>query len=247
MYQCNGCEYCTNRKSNIENHVFRKNLCFKFEDGKERYTHVKKNTKKCEYCEREFLSSSSKCKHEKKCKINQESINHTNITNNTNNINIVNNIIIKIDLAQYDDPYIPRTLEFEIKKYLKSLIGTRMEEMTTLCYPEIFSLIYFNKDVPENHTILYKNKKENVIEVYKGDSFIPIHKEEFKDSLERILEYCINDCTNGLGNEVYHFYNKHHRHREDGKNEKNKEFELYLKRANGSKKMVEEQIKLLNY
>lgn len=239
IYNCNGCDYTTNIKTHMLNHVDKATLCIEFPDGP-RYTSEKRKKEKkihsCKKCDKEFTTSSNRKRHEDNCSVEPSVSEPTiqNITNITNN----NNITINIQLAPFNDPYIPRTLYYDIKKYLKSLIGKSMQEMTTLCYPGVFSMIYYNEDVPENHTILYKNKKENILHVFSGEKFIPIHKEEFRDALEKVLEYNINDCTNDLGNEAFHFYNRHHRHREDGKNEKGKEFDLYMERARNANKMV---------
>ena len=72
IYNCNGCDYTTNIKTHMLNHVDKATLCIEFPDGP-RYTSEKRKKEKkihsCKKCDKEFTTSSNRKRHEENCTV----------------------------------------------------------------------------------------------------------------------------------------------------------------------------------
>ena len=142
--------------------------------------------------------------------------NITNITNNTQNI-IINNY------GKEDISYITNNTLYKI------LNGPFASIQRTN------KMIHFNKEHPENMNVKINNKKESVLEVYKGDKWCSINKNKvIKEMVERAMvlidEYYQNEGNNSLPG---------------GKNINYKKFIMAYNNSPSFKKRLHEDIELM--
>lgn len=91
--------------------------------------------------------------------------NNTNIINNTNNItnNILVPVQVQIPLRSYYDPKIPDDID--------DICEEAWDRMK--CVPTYIERVYFNNDIPENHSICTSNIRATLgTKIYDGDKWI---------------------------------------------------------------------------
>jgi hypothetical protein len=75
-------------------------------------------------------------------------------------------------------------------------------------YVDAFDKIYFNSDHPENQTIKKVRKKENLVDIYKGNG---IWEKQFVDIAFGILNKNIEKYHRKIHSKAYSFFCKHDR------------------------------------
>jgi len=219
IYKCELCNVLTNLKSNYYRHLNTKKhmknvnesllntkksekVYTKYTQSIHNYTQsIHKNTNCCELCDKEFSSKQSMYRHKRLyCKVTKENNNcidqlksmiqeqnqHINklidkvgTTNITTN-NIQNNIQLN-NYGKEDISYITDTMKSNLLKGPYNMI------------PKLIEHVHFNDNKPENQNILYPNKKENKIKIFKDNKWIYKDKQ---DVLNDLIDgkYFILDC-----------------------------------------------------
>jgi len=221
-FNCNWCDYETDRKSSIISHINKLNKCSEnIDTTKEENNYTKSNNKEnnskikkeyiCDKCNKKLYDKSTLNRHSKICKnISIEPINTTNNTtiNNTtiNNINngvinnntIINNINITI-LNPYNAPTISKLLRRQIERCIRDAFR---EEKANEIIPRVFDITYFNEKCPENHSIKYSNIKLDRSLVYNGYNFVPALLSSLKDEVIENLEELIDKVFREMNPEI---------------------------------------------
>jgi hypothetical protein len=216
IFTCKRCSYETTIKRSIINHVERINKCKDMnnvgvvEEISKRYDTIKNEKRKrncieskhCRLCNHEFYDSSTRKRHEQICKFNKllqpsaiQNSNNSNSNSNNNNNNEINNEInninnntqnVHIHINSYKDPLVEEYLEDKIRKYLISLKHASVDNFIKRCFPGVFNMIYFNENIPENHSISMIDK--NLL-VYDGKQLKVSDFDKINPSLESVLGY----------------------------------------------------------
>jgi len=199
-YECPRCDYTTDMKSSMKNHINRKtackctkeDICIKdFEEEILTKTYNFNNRKIPCICGLEFASKEEHFEHVMKCKLEfkklkaenemlktqlSKSSNTTNITDNSNNI------IFNFNLTPWNDPNLDGA-----EKYYKQAIKTLF-----MSIPKIIELIHFNTKLPENHNICIRNYRTKLAKVFTGTEWKTMNEDqlitELVNTYERILE-----------------------------------------------------------
>jgi hypothetical protein len=169
-FQCSKCNKLFTRKDNIKKH---EKKC----DGYDK--------KQCKICLRMFVTAQGKHEHIKyvKCKppasTSSSTINNiNNIQNNDNRVtNNIQNIIIRLEFGKENIEKLLEELDYD--KVMKKIVVKG-----NVGYVDAFDKIYFNSDHPENQTIKKVRKKENLVDIYKGNG---IWEKQFTDVAFGIL------------------------------------------------------------
>jgi hypothetical protein len=207
-YSCIRCGYETTHKTNIKNHLKRKKICKPLLNNVNPLDHedeILLNTDNgklsCNNCNKAFTRSDNCKRHEIICPkkderikeleerinnltnnpqtINNTTNNNTN-TNSHNTTNITNNIV----LNNYTDPDMSHIKNGELLKALKDKIDA---------YANIFELIYFHKNAPQNHSILYPNIRNDRILMFNDGNFKTMSIEDFNNVLDNQVKHDIHD------------------------------------------------------
>jgi hypothetical protein len=139
--------------------------------------------KQCKICLRMFVTRQGKHEHIKyvKCKPPASSSSTTNNINNIHNdnrvTNNIQNIIIRLEFGNENIEKLLEELDYD--KVMKNIIVKG-----NVGYVDAFDKIYFNSDHPENQTIKKVRKKENIVDIYKGNG---IWEKQFTDVAFGIL------------------------------------------------------------
>jgi len=219
LYKCELCNVLTNLKSNYNRHLNTtkhinnvKKMTPKNTENEKVYTKytqsihnytksIHKNEHFCDLCDKGFSSKQSMYRHKRLyCKVAKENNNcidqlksmiqeqnqHINklidkvgTTNITTN-NIQNNIQLN-NYGKEDISYITDTMKSNLLKGPYNMI------------PKLIEHVHFNENKPENKNILYPNKKENKIKIFKDNKWIYKDKQ---DVLNDLIDgkYFILDC-----------------------------------------------------
>jgi hypothetical protein len=174
-YKCSLCNYTTNYKTHINDHINRKNKCVP--EGKPIALEIDLDFS-CNYCNGSLTSKSNLTRHLKTCKVKKENLEKELIVKNNEvkelkeevkilkalnakpNVTIgTQNNQININLAPWNNPTLPDDVEKYYNEALKKLF---------LSVPTLIKQIHFNKDHPENHNICIKNARSGIAKVYNG-------------------------------------------------------------------------------
>jgi hypothetical protein len=219
LYKCELCNVLTNLKSNYIRHLktkkhvtnLKENTC-KLSDSEKVYTKYTQSIHKytqsihkiqhlCDLCDKGFSSKQSMYRHKRLyCKIGKENnycinelksmiheqkqhinklidkVGTTNITTN----NIQNNIQLN-NYGKEDISYITDSMKSNLLKGPYNMI------------PKLIEHVHFNDNKPENQNILFPNKKENKIKIFKDNKWVYKDKQEVIDDLID-GKYFILDC-----------------------------------------------------
>lgn len=219
LYKCELCNILTDLKSNYNRHLktkkhiknVKENSC-KIEESEKVYTKYTQSIHKysqsihkfeyfCDLCDKGFSSKQSMYRHKRLyCKIAKENNNcinelksmiheqkqHINklidkvgTTNITTN-NIQNNIQLN-NYGKEDISYITDSMKSNLLKGPYNMI------------PKLIEHVHFNNNKPENQNILFPNKKENKIKIFKDNKWVYKDKQEVLDDLID-GKYFILDC-----------------------------------------------------
>ena len=215
LFVCKRCNYSTNIKSSMKNHLKRKNICPPLKEDIVDFdindTIVEKEKRKnvCKYCKKEYHRTHIK-KHEKTCKfkiinenimdmldsnMTKEDLNNicdtVNVTNNITN-NITNNTI-NINILPYS--------KTDINHLKKDLLEMIQNNDGLSFIPKLIERSHFDPKYPQNHNLLITNYRNS--EMYyvdddgnwkltnKNDKIEEIiaDKEKFVFRMERKLRY----------------------------------------------------------
>ena len=219
LYKCELCNLLTFQKSDFNKHLKTnkhiknvkdnssetlksEKVYTKYTQSIHKYTQsIHKNQHFCDLCEKSFSSKQSMYRHKRLyCKVVKENnkcigelkymiheqkehinklidkVGTTNITTNTN----INNIQLN-NYGKEDISYITDTIKSNLLKGPYNMI------------PKLIEHVHFNEDKPENQNILFPNKKENKIKIFKDNKWV------YKDKVEVINDlidgkYFILDC-----------------------------------------------------
>ena len=140
--------------------------------------------KQCKICLRMFVTAQGKYQHIKyvKCKppaSTSSTINNINNIHNDNRVtnNNTQNIIIRLEFGKENIEKLLEELDYD--KVMKKIVVKG-----NVGYVDAFDKIYFNSDHPENQTIKKVRKKENLVDIYKGNG---IWEKQFTDVAFGIL------------------------------------------------------------
>ena len=168
-FQCSKCNKLFTRKDNIKKH---EKKC----DGYDK--------KQCKICLRMFVTAQGKHEHIKYVKCKPPASSSSSTTNNINNIhndnrvtNNIQNIIIRLEFGKENIEKLLEELDYD--KVMKKIVVKG-----NVGYVDAFDKIYFNSDHPENQTIKKVRKKENLVDIYKGNG---IWEKQFTDVAFGIL------------------------------------------------------------
>ena len=219
LYKCDLCNLLTFQKSDFNKHLktnkhiknVKENRCKNVESEKvyTKYTQsihngaqsIHKFAHFCNLCDKGFSSKQSMYRHKRLyCKIEKENKNCINqlksmIQEQNQHINklidkvgttniTTNNIQNNIQLNNYgkeDISYITDTMKSNLLKGPYNMI------------PKLIEHVHFNDNKPENQNILYPNKKENKIKIFKDNKWVYKDKKEVLDDLID-GKYFILDC-----------------------------------------------------
>lgn len=241
VYQCEHCDYLTNRQSNFLRHKNRKNPCDNTSKGNKNVNpidvlkntevnvgvnvgvndvnaNVNGNSYKCDICLKCFSTRQGKFNHKKfvNCtpptpppsSVQQANVinNHTTNNNTTNNINNsnnnttnnnINNNNIQINVFGNEDlNYLlnDKNIIQKLKSFGKSGIYG---------LPKILNEIHFNKDMPENNTLIKPEEYGNGVMIMNDDK--EWEYREFEDIRENLINTIVqyfkayNTVKNNLG------------------------------------------------
>ncbi len=158
------------------------------------------NTIFCIYCHTTFKNKYGLSRHLKKCKkvpLLKEDINHlltsknnsdsvsipktekfiTNITHNHNNI--TNNNIIILDTLKNIRPFGKEVIDHITTDLMNNIIKKPEQGIIKLIQE-----VHFNNDIPENHNILIKNKREPYVDIFNGKKW---EKQDKKIAIQNII------------------------------------------------------------
>ena len=175
----NDCMYCGKsfkRKDNLKRHMESYCKIMKFQMNELESEKSKWGDKNME------LEIKTKELEKKVEKLSQDLINKPlNIINNINNGKIDNNTINKIDNKTINiNSYGNESIQHLKGDYFKQLIG-----MPYSAVPKLIKDIHCNPDVPQNHNLRKKNKKDKFIEYYDGQEW---KLEDKKKQLDHLVE-----------------------------------------------------------
>ena len=201
MFKCKRCEYETDIKCNLITHLNKIKTCDVIDQDIERDILIEELTKKkerkilkCENCDKCFGHISSKYRHEKICKKEENIIdlkdqvkqltqiveklqmtsssNITNITNNQQNI--------MINLNSFSRERIDHITPEFIKNCLKEMNMIRLLEQ-----------VHFDPEHPENHTVRVKNMNKNLLEYHQDGRWIIGNKDQIIEDMINCSGYRI--------------------------------------------------------
>jgi hypothetical protein len=256
-FVCKRCNHETIYKQTIIKHVDRKYKCtnlnnIELNDTEEKYITIHKElNKNCKFCKKEFYNSSNRRKHERTCIIGKmietnSSINTQNINTQNNNNSINNNSInninsnnnIHIHINSYKDPSIEEHLEDKIRKYLISLKNTPIDSFIKRCFPGVFNMIYFDEDIPENHSIAMYEKK---LIIYDGKKLIISDFDNIRASLESVLGFHIDRISSEVP-EIDKKFEEYHNNRETSEYTKNRYRANYISYRDQEEEVIKDYI-----
>ncbi len=229
LYKCSACDYQSYFKTNVENHIGRKNKCSKHEL---KVITIDVNIT-CIYCNKNFSSMANKTRHLKickeKCKADEvkikkleienkvlkkslkSNVNITNInSNNTTNNNMIN---ITISLTPYNDPNMEG-----MQQYLEAAV-----RKTFLSVPTLIESVHFNNEYPENQNICITNRRTKDAKVFDGKKWKTINK-----------DLLLNEIVDTYERELTNYAEEH------GKTRYIKDYGSAMKRGNAEKDLKEE-------
>ena len=167
--QCSKCNKVFTRKDHMKVH---EKKC----DGYDK--------KQCKICLRMFVTRQGKHEHIKYVKCKPPASSTSSTINNINNIhndnrvtNNIQNTIIRLEFGKENIEKLLEELDYD--KVMKRIVIKG-----NVGYVDAFDKIYFNSDHPENQTIKKVRKKENLVDIYKGNG---IWEKQFTDVAFGIL------------------------------------------------------------
>jgi len=172
-YSCSICQYTSNKKQHVINHINRKKTCG---PGIREVIEIPVEII-CEFCQKNFSCSTSLKYHVKNTCKNKDDIlkqrikqleeelkeSRKVINNNNNNINN-NTVNINITVNNYEDTSLEKLTD---KMYNKIIRGA---EEAYKIIPRLIQDIHFNPNIKENHNIYLSNRSKNNkhLQVYRN-------------------------------------------------------------------------------
>ncbi len=214
-FACSVCQYSSNKKEHIIRHIDRKKSCGK---GIKEIIEIPIEIK-CEYCNKNFATSSSLKIHKKnscKSKTNileeknkklEEKIKELELVNriSANTSTTVNNNTFNIYVNNYENT----TLDKLTDNIYSNIIG---DSDSYQIIPRLIKHIHCNPEIPENHNIRLSNRNKNnkYLEVYRNNQWEIENKHTEIINLISDKEMNMNDWIIEKGNkfpEVLEKYN----------------------------------------
>lgn len=191
-YKCSGCDYKSDFKRNVKDHINRKNKCC----DEELYIIDLDSDFNCEFCKKTFSIKSNLNRHLKTCKVKKKNLEKElldekeKVKELEKKVEILEAVAKKpsitinnnINLTSYNNPNLK-----DIEKYFNTCIKKQF-----MCIPKLVELIHFNSELPENHNLLLTNFRSDMMRAYKGNKWQTVGFEEITNELignyERDLE-----------------------------------------------------------
>lgn len=210
QYSCRRCGYNTTLKINILKHLKRKKVCpVTLEDISQSELIDEVQAPRadakyiCKFCDKRFVESRNRNNHEEKCskktqyvkdleeevkllrggqKSNQK---NNGIVVNNNNTGDVNMIVINVNPVDKPD--------------LKKLTTEKVLILTAKKDPiaRLTKHVYFDKKVPENHSIYAPSMDTNDLKMHNGKTLRKVRYPE--KAIKRVVKILINDALDRIG------------------------------------------------
>lgn len=217
QYQCKRCAYSTNLRANIVSHLSRKRICDPILCDTSQKDLLEEITKPrddaiytCQFCNKHYVTNRKKNLHEGKCMKKSQyvrdleekvkrleskgSTKNQGVVVNNNNDGDVNMIIINIQSV--DDPNLEKIKSSKILG-----ISTRKDAVERLT-----KHVYFNKDIPENHSIYAPSTNTNDLKMHNGKT---MRKVRYPDkAIKKVVKKLIDILNNNIKNNPDEFKNK---------------------------------------
>jgi hypothetical protein len=240
IFKCSNCDYSSDLKSNVKNHINKKNKCS--DDAK--IIEIQSEII-CEHCNKKYSTLPNLKRHLKKCSkndfVNQKTMNgdgavnvmgdftpntkfEKNCNNNeVNNTQNNNNMTVNMYLNSYDNTDYSKISDSTYKQ----ILGKNL-----MIVPKMIESVHCNKNIPENHNVYINNKNGKYAMVYNGEEWEIKNKEHIVDKLIFNNEYAIEEWIHSINNEdMVEKFNKY----------------IETKEKTGSIGMIKEEIKMLLY
>lgn len=183
-FKCPRCNFETDHRTNIINHIERKKICevknldislveFREYILDNTFSKVYPIIRENEQLKQKNMELEKELKEIK-----------TAMTTKMGNNNVLgnNNIVLNITLTPYNDPNLEN-----VEKYYKEAI-----KKAFMSVPTLIERIHFNEKMPENHNILMSNFRSKVLKVFNGKKWTVMNEdkliEELIDANEKALE-----------------------------------------------------------
>lgn len=184
IHECPRCGYATDVKFNFIKHlVNRRTPCpstkadVSLDTLVVEYTGKAAKMYKCELCEKQFSSRSGLSYHKLHHRDNQSYTFHKiedilnkiteHLLNSTNNIETNSGTINNINIINVHI----NSLGKETKDHISKDVTVKCFKRGIYGLIEMFDLIFFNADVPENHNVKLKSLKSKLVQVFKDPNW----------------------------------------------------------------------------
>lgn len=180
-YKCKKCNKVFNHLGNYNSHIMRIFPCNSKNENKEKIINndVAENESQCKYCRKIFSRKDVCLRHEKSncknkkmfdCEKLKEEIKQTVINNfqTINNFNTINNFQqnIQQNTNININPFGKEDTSFLTHSVMKNILKNPDNGI-----PQLIRLIHFNPEIPQNHNVKMKNKKEPYVNVFNGQNW----------------------------------------------------------------------------
>ena len=143
--------------------------------------------------------------------------------------------ILKIN--NYYSPTVKHLLKLDIKTYKDSFDKYNITNL----YTDIFQEIYFNKNIPQNHNILYSSMRSNDITVVENNKFIVKTLDSVQTRLQNKLDFIVTRLSEIINDKnLYKALNQEYLKKQKNPELLNNEFNIMKTIAFKNNKMIQE-------
>lgn len=159
-FKCSACEYTSLNKFCADRHITKMKKC-----GENPTVIIINNSISCEYCGTECKTIRTMTDHYKICKIFKNAQLETSTTHTSTAHVLTKNILkhVHVPLMSYYDPKIPDNIDNICEEAWRKM----------KCVPTYIKRIYFDTNIPENHSICISNLRAVLgTKIYDGDKWV---------------------------------------------------------------------------